>query len=118
MTNIDATREYIAAKMLPTNGDLPTSVIDLADHLTSLATAEGREHMAADIEHALAAVDKGQGDVNAVAQYVLTIVAHGSDDTYSGRGNDLRRARHDGVVREAEAFFRAYLTNQDYSSWR
>lgn len=48
-------------------------------------------------------------EVRAVAaQCVTDLVLAGADDTWSGRGNDARRARYDGTRRAASDLLRRY----------
>jgi hypothetical protein len=66
--------------------------VQLADYLNRMATAEGRVHAA---ESIIRAVDR-----EAAADIAIGLAVH-TDDTWSGRTNDVRRAFTDGVLEVA-----------------
>ena len=67
--------------------------MDLARSIVSLAEAEG-------VHDVFALVDKmkahGSEDAD-IRERLVSVLVQGADDSWSGRANDARRARHDGV---------------------
>ena len=72
--------------------------------LVSVATLEGRLHVALQVQDA---VEYGATKEQVEATVMATVLG-GPGDTWSGRGNDLRRARYEGVLAEAERVRRGF----------
>lgn len=67
--------------------------MDLARSIVSLAEAEG-------VHEVFALVDQMRArdlDDNAIRDRLVSMLVHGADDSWSGRANDARRAKFDGV---------------------
>lgn len=69
---------------------------DFATMANSIAHAEGRVQVRHEVRQALR-MDATPVQINAE---LINILMRGADDTYSGRGNDNRRAHFDGVREE------------------
>lgn len=67
--------------------------MDLARSIVSLAEAEGIHEVFALVDQAKS---RGMEDA-AIRDRLVSMLVHGADDSWSGRANDARRARFDGV---------------------
>lgn len=95
-----STKERLAAKLAEaaTDGTESRGLMSLVE---AIANAEGQESTYALFSTAAAYAVKEGEDVKAtVLDAALRLLEAGADDNWSGRGNDVRRARFDGV-REA-----------------
>lgn len=64
--------------------------------VTDIAEAEGRHATVTQVWHLIDRCDLTPAD--AVAEVTRQALTTGADDTWSGRGNDVARARFDGVL--------------------
>lgn len=74
---------------------------ELDDRVRALASIEGQLAVASRLARAIEA-DLDREEQVAV---LFQLLQDGADDSWSGRGNDLRRARFDGVRREVESYY-------------
>lgn len=77
----------------------------LNDLVLALAHAEGELRVWARLEHyAMQLSKQGQGEMTeeTAKSVVFDMLAAGPDDTWSGRGNEVARARFDGVRAAAQ----------------
>lgn len=88
---IKAARKALADAALGDKQDATT----LAKYVNEVATQEGRAH----VRHNALTTLKNGGSATAVTLAVLRL-ALSIDDGWSGRTNDARRARHDGILDE------------------
>jgi hypothetical protein len=79
----------------------------LANQLNDLAVREGRLGVVVQV----VAMDAQGCAPDTIRKWLTRTLLAGSDDTWSGRTNDVRRARFDGV-REAASEILDYLTAQ------
>ena len=70
----------------------------LANRLSDLATHEGRVHVLRVISNM---IEKGRGDF--IADQLEDFLLAGADDSWSGRTNDVARARFDGIRHQVRA---------------
>ena len=78
------------------------TVEQMVDQVNGIAKAEGEFlvfQMAAMISDECPDVATVRRDVT---RYLFGVLTTGADDTWSGRGNDTRRAHHDGQVRACD----------------
>lgn len=72
---------------------------------------EGYAAMLAEVEHLSAAADangaEGLQKQFVLMQHVAEVLARGADDEWSGRANEIRRARFDGVREAARVAIKA-----------
>lgn len=72
----------------------------LAQMVNTLAEAEGERAVWARLENvATRLVNQGQGEIEkeTAMSVVYGLLTNGADDTWSGRGNETKRAHFDGV---------------------
>ena len=72
----------------------------LSDRLNDLAKAEGRYDLLLSAAKVAEYHEAHEDDdvADAVRNYMLDRMTEGAGDTWSGRGNDVRRARHEGLL--------------------
>jgi hypothetical protein len=69
---------------------------DLGHYVNQLATAYGALSVIAPVDGARGRLESGEVSLDAVRDHVMREVLRSSNDTFSGRGNDARRAEFDG----------------------
>lgn len=95
-----STRERLGGK-LAQSAVTRTESRSLMALVEAIANAEGRESAYTRMKAAASYAEANGEDAKAMAQKeALGMLEQGADDEWSGRGNDVRRARFDGV-REA-----------------
>lgn len=94
-------REALAA-LATKEGYVPSE--EMGRVLTSIATLEGRLEVALTVQDAT----EGGASKEEIEKSVMSRVLNGPRDTWSGRGNDLRRARYEGVLEEAQRLGRRF----------
>jgi hypothetical protein len=70
----------------------------------SVAKAEGAFEAAGHLAHAV----EGGTTKEEAAEYLTSLVLNGPGDTWSGRGNDGRRARYEGMLSVLKKYKRGY----------
>lgn len=71
--------------------------------VNDLAANEGRVYLLTTVDGIMTRDDLTVPDAQAWASaYVLGVLAQGPDDRFSGRGNDVRRSRFEGIARAAQ----------------
>lgn len=86
-------RVYIAELAAEDLGDAAVAE-RIGDQLVSLAKLEGQLKVYALVDSLYATYERPDAQVRG---YLTQWLLQGADDTWSGRGNDLKRAHHDGV---------------------
>lgn len=91
--NLTAARDRLAQM-----ATVPEHVDWLAEQVNVIAGYEGARDALTQIEAALTAYTRGDMSRDTLLAYVARLGLRSPDDTWSGRVNDCRRARHDGLV--------------------
>lgn len=104
--HIARSRESLTDKMVNLGWDLP----DLTASLEHLAAQEGKLMLLRGIKMAL---DSEGGNEERAKSLVLSTLTHGPDDRWSGRGNDIKRARFDGICEVAAEYLRGWVKVED-----
>lgn len=91
---VDATRNVAAIRAELQQAAADDSVNNINAKVIQLATAEG-VHDVFSLANAL--LEAGRSGAEVLENVTITLLLAGADDTCSGRGNDARRARFDGV---------------------
>jgi hypothetical protein len=84
-----------------------TRLDQLETQTLHLETLQGELNCLADV---LAAFNHSKDPADAAADVLVGLsldLARSSDDAWSGRGNDFRRARRDGYIKEAQHWIKA-----------
>lgn len=92
LAGVARTRQVLATKATQ---DLPAET--LAGYVNDIAAEEGRAYVRALIRDALVAGEDGEQ----FRKRLLGVMAQGPSDSWSGRANDARRSRFDGICAEA-----------------
>lgn len=82
------------------------SISEFSYDAVTIATKQGRKYALEMIKRAL---EHPKGGHKEAADTAASLLMVGADDTSSGRGNDLRRAYHDGVRAVATRVVQQYL---------
>lgn len=116
--DLDAAREQIIAALGGVLNDsperAPRSIMALEDMVLRIAEQEGREK----VRNVATTIMSATGLDNEtkwreVKDWTTNMVLMGAEDSWSGRGNDMRRAFHDGVRDEARRIL-DYNSMEDY----
>lgn len=92
VANAEAARNLLAESVAAGQ-----SIAQLSYRMVNLAEAEGELK----VHRLISVMDKNDIPVNERIEELARMLAYGSDDSGSGRGNDLRRSEFDGVRKSA-----------------
>lgn len=87
--------------------DLSTPAVGLAGYMTTVAEQEGKADARKIVRDALNTATTQSPKDFANARLMNALLA-GPDDTYSGRGNDVRRAYFDGFLKETVSILKGW----------
>ena len=88
-----------------------TDAVTLQRYLNNVAAAEGAAQARYEYRSVLAFDQESKSDEDRhtqAAQHITGLLLNSTDDTVSGRTNDVRRAKHDGFREEVRRLVRGF----------